>query len=101
MVNLYYQENIKERAFLSRRSAFVMSECICVQTYLKRHMSEYESSKFFKKVIAMKIKNHLNTEQLSHLEKMSKHKEKVNWKDVMGMNRQTLKRGRGGAMKRK
>ncbi|MFL7940796.1 hypothetical protein ACKA0G_10035 [Priestia megaterium] len=49
----------------------------------------------------MKVKNHLNIEQLSHLEKMGKRKEKVNWKDVMGMNRQTLKRGRGGAMKRK
>ncbi|MFL0495734.1 hypothetical protein [Priestia megaterium] len=49
----------------------------------------------------MKIKNHLHTEQLRHLEKMGKRKEKVNWKDVMGMNRQTLKRGRGGAMKRK
>ncbi|MGG0031585.1 hypothetical protein ABEX88_08110 [Priestia megaterium] len=49
----------------------------------------------------MKIKNHLNTEQLSHLEKMGKPKEKVNWKDIMGTNRQILKRGRGGAMKRK
>ncbi|MGZ0131874.1 hypothetical protein ACXKZH_07120 [Priestia megaterium] len=49
----------------------------------------------------MKIKNHLNTDQLRQLEKMGKRKEKVNWKDVMGMNRQTLKRGRGGAMKRK
>ncbi|MFE7821782.1 hypothetical protein ACFU1R_26880 [Priestia megaterium] len=37
----------------------------------------------------MKIKNHLNTEQLSHLEKMGKRKEKVNWKDIMGTNRQT------------
>jgi len=49
----------------------------------------------------MKIKNHLNTDQLRHLEKMGKCKEKVNWKDIMGTNRQTLKRGRGGAMKRK
>ncbi|MDC7762461.1 hypothetical protein POL82_03140 [Priestia aryabhattai] len=49
----------------------------------------------------MKVKNHLNTEQLSHLEKMAKPKEKVNWKNIMGTNRQTLKRGRGGAMKRK
>ena len=64
-------------------------------------MNESERTKFNEKVIKMKIKNHLNTDQLSHLEKMSKCKEKVNWKDVMGMNRQTLKRGRGGAMKRK
>ncbi|WP_394512633.1 hypothetical protein [Priestia aryabhattai] len=78
-----------------------MSECIYIKTYLKRHMGESESLKLIKKVIVMKIKNHLNTEQLSHLEKMGKRKEKVNWKDVMGMNRQTLKRGRGGAMKRK
>ncbi|WP_257063461.1 hypothetical protein [Priestia megaterium] len=49
----------------------------------------------------MKVKNHLNTDQLRHLEKMGKPKEKVNWKDIMGTNRQTLKRGRGGAMKRK
>lgn len=74
---------------------------ICIKTYLKRHMSESESSKFIKKVIGMKVKNHLNTEQLRHLEKMGKRKEKVNWKDIMGTNRQTLKRGRGGAMKRK
>jgi len=78
-----------------------MSECIYVQNYLKRHTGESESSKLIKKVIAMKIKNHLNTDQLRHLEKMGKRKEKVNWKDVMGINRQTLKRGRGGAMKRK
>jgi len=78
-----------------------MSECICIQTYLKRHMSKFGSLKFIKKVIAMKVKNHLNTDQLRHLEKMGKRKEKVNWKDIMGTNRQTLKRGRGGAMKRK
>jgi len=78
-----------------------MSECICIKTNLKLHMSESESSKLIKKVIAMKVKNHLNTEQLRHLEKMGKRKEKVNWKDIMGTNRQTLKRGRGGAMKRK
>lgn len=101
MINLYYQDNIKERAFLSRRSAFVISECFIIQIYLKRHMSESESSKFIKKVIVMKVKNHLNTERLSHLEKMGKRKEKVNWKDIMGTNRQTLKRGRGGVMKRK
>lgn len=64
-------------------------------------MSEFERLKFIKKVIAMKVKNHLNTDQLRHLEKMGKRKEKVNWKDIMGTNRQTLKRGRGGAMKRK
>jgi hypothetical protein len=74
---------------------------VIIQTYLKRHISESESSKFIEKVIGMKIKNHLNTEQLSHLEKMGQRKEKVNWKDIMGTNGQTLKRGHGGAMKRK
>lgn len=49
----------------------------------------------------MKIRDHLTTEQFRQLEKMGKRKEKVNWKDIMGTNRQTLKRGRGGAMKRK
>ncbi len=68
---------------------------------MKRHTSESERSNFIKKVIEMKVENHLNTDQLRHLEKMGKRKEKVNWKDIMGTNRQTLKRGRGGAMKRK
>ncbi|UMZ35566.1 hypothetical protein [Priestia megaterium] len=47
----------------------------------------------------MKVKNHLNTEQLSHLEKMGKRKEKVNWKEVMGMNKRGMKRSKGGAMR--
>lgn len=64
-------------------------------------MSESDNPKSFKKVIVMEIKNHLHIDQLRHLEKMGKRKEKVNWKDIMGTNRQTLKRGRGGAMKRK
>ena len=72
-----------------------------IRNYLKRYTSEPERSNFIKKVIEMKVKNHLNTDQLRHLEKMEKRKEKVNWKDIMGTNRQTLKRGRGGAMKRK
>jgi hypothetical protein len=49
----------------------------------------------------MEIRNHLNAEQLKHLEKMKQRKEKVDWRELMGMNKQTLKRGRGGAMKRK
>lgn len=49
----------------------------------------------------MKIRDYLKTEQFRQLEKMKQRKEKVNWKDIMGTNRQTLKRGRGGAMKRK
>lgn len=76
-----------------------MSECIYIKTYLKRHMGESESLQLIKKVIVMKIKNHLNTEQLSHLEKMGKRKEKVNWKDVMGMNKRGMKRSKGGAMR--
>ncbi|MCL9634644.1 hypothetical protein L2095_07860 [Bacillus zanthoxyli] len=47
----------------------------------------------------MKVKNHLNTEQLSHLEKMGKRKEKVDWKDAMGMNKRGMKRSKGGAMR--
>ncbi|MGE6894460.1 hypothetical protein [Priestia flexa] len=49
----------------------------------------------------MKIRDYLKTEQFRQLEKMKQCKEKVDWKEIMGMNRQTLKRGRGGAMKRK
>ncbi len=64
-------------------------------------MNESESSKLIKKVIDIKVKNHLNTDQLRHLERMGKRKEKVNWKDIIGTNRQTLKRGRGGAMRRR
>lgn len=74
---------------------------ICIQTYLKRHMNESESSKFIEKVIGMKAENYLNTEQLSHLEKMGTRKEKVNWKDTMGTNGQMLKSARGGIRKKK
>lgn len=49
----------------------------------------------------MKIRDHLKTEQFRQLEKMKQRKEKVDWKEIMGMNRQTLKRGRSRAMKRK
>ena len=47
----------------------------------------------------MKIKNHLNTDQLRHLAKTGKRKEKVNWKDVMGMNNRGMRRSKGGAMR--
>lgn len=49
----------------------------------------------------MKIRDRLKTEQFRQLEKMKQRKEKVDWKEIMGMNKQTLKRSRGGAMKKK
>lgn len=58
----------------------------------------------------MKIKNHLTTEQVKHLGKMGKKKkrkkqqpkeEKVNWINIMGMDRDRYSRGRGGAIRRK
>jgi len=56
----------------------------------------------------MKIKNHLKTEQLKQLGKMVKKKkkqqskeEKVNWINIMGMDRDRYSRGRGGAIRRK
>ncbi|MBZ9537034.1 hypothetical protein KGR20_23020 [Cytobacillus oceanisediminis] len=58
----------------------------------------------------MKLKDHLNADQLRHLEKMGKKKKKrnkqpkeehVNWVNIMGMDRDRYGRGRGGALKRK
>jgi hypothetical protein len=64
----------------------------------------------------MKIEDHLSKEQKQQLKKMvdssSKNKkskpkkkkpkqEKVNWKEIMGMNRDIYGRGPGGAMRRK
>ena len=60
----------------------------------------------------MKLEDHLTTEQLKQLGKMSKKKkkkrnkqqpkeEKVNWINIMGMDRDRYSRGRGGAMRRK
>jgi hypothetical protein len=56
----------------------------------------------------MKIADHLSTEQKQQLDNMNtpkkkrkKKEEKVNWIDIMGMNRDRFGRGRGGALKRK
>jgi len=58
----------------------------------------------------MKLKDHLNAEQLKQLGKMGKKKkrkkqqpkeEKVNWINIMGMDRDRYSRGPGGAMRRK
>ncbi|WP_156914238.1 hypothetical protein [Paucisalibacillus globulus] len=58
----------------------------------------------------MKLADHLRKEQHDKLKKMKyknkpKHKkrkpEHIDWHDLMGMNRDTYKRGRGGAIRRK
>ncbi|NYV66167.1 hypothetical protein HYI36_12915 [Bacillus sp. Gen3] len=63
----------------------------------------------------MKLIDHLKHEQRKQLEKMGKRnkppskkkrkgkvkEEKVNWHDIMGMKRDTYKRGKGGAIRRK
>ena len=55
----------------------------------------------------MKLKDHLSTEQLKQLGQMSNKKkkqpkeEKVDWINIMGMDRDRYSRGRGGAMRRK
>ena len=57
----------------------------------------------------MKLKDHLKTEQLKQLDKMGNKKkkkkqpkeEKVNWINIMGMDRDRYSRGRGGAIRRK
>ncbi|WP_176481827.1 hypothetical protein [Paucisalibacillus globulus] len=48
----------------------------------------------------MKLADHLSKEQRKKLNKhrhKKQQKEKVNWHDIMGVNRDTYKRGRGGA----
>jgi len=58
----------------------------------------------------MKLQDHLKTDQLKQLGKMSNKKkkrnkqpkeEKVNWVNIMGMDRDRYSRGRGGAIRRK
>ncbi|SET85862.1 hypothetical protein SAMN05216389_1443 [Oceanobacillus limi] len=56
-------------------------------------------------VMNMKVADHLSREQHKKLKRMKDYKkkrkrnEKVNWHDLMGMNRDTYKRGRGGAIR--
>lgn len=52
-----------------------------------------------KRVIRMRIADHLNKEQKKKLDKLKK-KEKIDWKEIMGMNRDTYKRV-NGAVRRK
>lgn len=57
----------------------------------------------------MKLKDHLTKEQVKQLGKMKKKKkrnkqpkeEKVDWINIMGMDRDRYSRGRGGAIRRK
>jgi len=56
----------------------------------------------------IKLKDYLKTEQLKQVRKMGKKRkkqqpkeEKVNWINIMGMDRDRYSRGRGGAMRRK
>lgn len=63
----------------------------------------------------MKLSDHLNKDtkvKLSQIHKPNKKakkrnhtpkkkEERIDWSDLMGMNRQTLKRGKGGVMKKK
>ncbi|WP_169749082.1 hypothetical protein [Ornithinibacillus californiensis] len=52
----------------------------------------------------MKLADHLSRE---HRKKLNKHrhkkqrKERVDWNDIMGVNRDTYRRGRGGVIRRK
>lgn len=47
----------------------------------------------------MKLRDHLTDDQKRKLNRMAKKKEKVNWHEIMGVNRDTYKRGKGGAFK--
>lgn len=47
-----------------------------------------------KRVIGMKIADHLNKEQKEKLDKLN-NDEMINWNEMMGTNRQTYKRVRG------
>lgn len=51
----------------------------------------------------MKISDHLKKQQNKQLDTMRKANkdEKINWSEMMNMNMQTLRRGKGGAMRRK
>lgn len=49
----------------------------------------------------MKIVDHLDKEQKRKLNQLKQNKEKINWHDIMGMNRDTYRRGKGGAIRRK
>lgn len=60
--------------------------------------------------MAMRVIDLVSKEQKKQLQEMShrkkrpskkKKEEKVNWQEIMGMNRDTYKRGKGGAIRRK
>lgn len=48
----------------------------------------------------MKLADHLTHKQKQQLRESAKKEEKVNWKELMGMNRDTYKR-KNGAIRRK
>ena len=51
----------------------------------------------------MKFADHLKKQQKKQLDTTRKENknEKINWSEIMGTNMQTLRRGKGGAMRRK
>jgi SAM-dependent MidA family methyltransferase len=53
-----------------------------------------------KKVMIMKLSDHLSEKQKQQLDNLKKKQEKVNWKEIMGMNRDRYTR-KNGAMRRK
>lgn len=48
---------------------------------------------------AMKLREHLSDEEKRRLIRMVNSKEKVNWHELMGVNRDTYKRSKGGAIR--
>lgn len=46
----------------------------------------------------MKLADHLSEEQKKKLRNKFKKQERVNWIDIMGMNKQKLRRKKGGAL---
>jgi DNA-binding transcriptional regulator YiaG len=52
----------------------------------------------------MKIEDHLSERQKKAIDTIRKKNEQLSqqdWLEIMGTNKQTLRRGKGGAMKRK
>jgi DNA-binding transcriptional regulator YiaG len=52
----------------------------------------------------MKIEDHLSKRQKKVIDTIRKKNEELSqqdWLEIMGINKQTLKRGKGGAMRRK
>ena len=62
-----------------------------------------------KRVMTMRLSDHLNEKQRKHLDKFKqqpnkkkkKKPEKIDWNELMGTNRDIFRRGKGGAIRRK